>query len=70
MSFYGKSGFPPRESHTKQIEKFVSYFYLWDCFGIVMNFERLKIDNSGWENWKKQKRMTFNSEHNEKSVED
>ena len=48
--------FPPIESHTKQIERFVSYFYLWDCFGIVVNFERPKIDNSGWQNWKKQKR--------------
>lgn len=47
---------PPIETHTKQIERFVSYFYLWDCFGFVVNFERPKIDNVGWQNWKTQKR--------------
>ena len=39
--------FPPKETHTKQIERFVSYFYLWNFFGFVVNFERPKIDNTG-----------------------
>ena len=47
---------PPRESHTKQIERFVSYFYLWDCFGIVVNFERPKIENLSHQNWIHQQR--------------
>ena len=48
--------FPPKESHTKQPLGFVSYFYLWDCFGIVINFERPKIENSSHLNWIHQKR--------------
>ena len=47
---------PPIESHTKQPLGFVSYFYLWDCFGIVINFERPKIENSSHLNWIHQKR--------------
>lgn len=50
------SNAPPREVHTKQTLGFVSYFYLWDCFGIVINFERPKIENSSHLNWQKQKR--------------
>ena len=50
---------PPKETHTKQIERFVSYFYLWDFFGIVVNFERPKINNSGWQNCKTQKRDKY-----------
>lgn len=50
---------PPIEVHTKQIERFVSYFYLWDCFGIVVNFERPKINNSGWQSCKTQKRDKY-----------
>ena len=48
--------FPPIESHTKQPLGFVSYFYLWDCFGIVINFERPKIENLSHLNWIYQKR--------------
>lgn len=47
---------PPIESHTKQPLGFVSYFYLWDCFGIVINFERPKIENLSHLNWIHQKR--------------
>ncbi len=47
---------PPIESHTKQPLGFVSYFYLWDCFGIVINFERPKIENLSHLNWIYQKR--------------
>ena len=50
------SNAPPIESHTKQPLGFVSYFYLWDCFGIVINFERPKIENSSHLNWIHQKR--------------
>ena len=57
--FYGEAGLPPIETHTKQIERFVSYFYLWDCFGMLLNFERPKIDNAGWQNWKIQKRDKY-----------
>ena len=48
--------FPPREVHTKQPLRFVSYFYLWDCFGIVVNFERPKIENVSHLNWISQQR--------------
>lgn len=48
--------FPPREVHTKQSLGFVSYFYLWDCFGIVVNFERPKIENASHLNWINQQR--------------
>ena len=51
--------FPPIETHTKQIERFVSYFYLWDCFGFVLNFERPKIENPSRLNWLKQKEMSL-----------
>ena len=47
---------PPREVHTKQPLRFVSYFYLWDCFGIVVNFERPKIENVSHLNWISQQR--------------
>lgn len=47
---------PPIESYTKQPLGFVSYFCLWDCFGIVINFERPKIENSSHLNWIHQKR--------------
>lgn len=47
---------PPKETHTKQIDKFVSYFYLWDCFGIVVNFERPKMENASHLNWIHQQR--------------
>lgn len=47
---------PPREVHTKQSLGFVSYFYLWDCFGIVVNFERPKIENASHLNWINQQR--------------
>ena len=47
---------PPREVHTKQPLGFVSYFYLWDCFGIVINFERPKVENPTHLNWINQQR--------------
>ena len=47
---------PPREVHTKQPLRFVSYFYLWDCFGIVINYERPKIENVSHLNWISQQR--------------
>ena len=46
---------PPKESHTKQVNRFVSYFYLWDCFGIVVNYERPKTNFSHL-NYKHKKR--------------
>ena len=42
---------PPVVSHTKQIVKFVSYFYLWDCFGIIIDFERPQLENPSRLNW-------------------
>ena len=50
---------PPRESHTKHLEISVSYFFLHDCFGIVINFELPKIDNPSHLNWLKQKEMSL-----------
>ena len=47
---------PPREVHTKQSLGFVSYFYLRDCFGIVVNFQRPKIENASHLNWINQQR--------------
>ena len=47
---------PPIENHTKQNDNFVSYFYLWDCFGIIVNFERPKIENPSHLNWIHQQR--------------
>ena len=47
---------PPREVHTKQPLGYVSYFYLWDCFGIVVNFERPKVENPSHLNWINQQR--------------
>ena len=47
---------PPREVHAKQPLGFVSYFYLWDCFGIVVSFERPKIENASHLNWENQQR--------------
>ncbi len=43
--------FPPNKTHTKQPLGFVSYFYLWDFFGFVINFERPKIENPSHLNW-------------------
>ncbi len=50
---------PPRESHTKHLEISVSYFFLHDCFAIVINFELPKIDNPSHLNWLKQKEMSL-----------
>ena len=50
---------PPRESHTKHLEISVSYFFLHDCFGIVIPFEIPKIENPSHLNWLKQKRDEF-----------
>ena len=36
-------------------EKGVQFFFLHECFGIIIPFERSKIDNAGWQNWKTQK---------------
>ena len=55
MSIY-ISPSPPKESHTKQPLGFVSYFYLWDCFGIVIKYERPKIENVSHLNWIHQQR--------------
>ena len=35
---YKESLFPPRESYAKHLEVGVSYFFLQECFGIVMMF--------------------------------
>ena len=51
--------FPPLERHTKHLEISVSYFFLHNCFGIIVDFERPKIDNAGWQNWKAQKRDKY-----------
>ncbi len=50
--------FPPRENctHTRENEKSVQFFFLHECFGIVIPFDKPKIDNAGWQNWKTQKR--------------
>ena len=50
---------PPRESHTKHLEISVSYFFLHDCFGIVVNFEVPKIENPSYLNCLHQKRDEF-----------
>ena len=50
---------PPRESHTKHLEISVSYFFLHDCFGIVIPFEIPKTENPFHLNWLKQKRDEF-----------
>ena len=50
---------PPRESHTKHLEISVSYFFLHDCFGIVVNFEVSKIENPSHLNYLHQKRDEF-----------
>lgn len=47
---------PPSEVHTKQPLRFVSYFYLWDCFGIVINYKRPKVENVSHLSWMHQKR--------------
>ena len=51
---------PPKGSctHTREIEKCV-FFFLHECFGIIISFERPKIDNAGWKNWKTQKQDEF-----------
>ena len=36
-------------THTREIEKCV-FFFLHECFGIIIPFERPKIDNAGWQN--------------------
>ena len=58
ISFYVTHA-PPRESHTKHLEISVSYFFLHDCFGIVIPFEIPKIENPSHLNWLKQKRDEF-----------
>ena len=50
---------PPSETHTKHLEISVSYFFLHDCFGIVINFERPKIDSPSYLNCLQQKRDKF-----------
>ena len=60
ISFYVTHA-PPRESHTKHLEISVSYFFLHDCFGIVVNFEVPKIENPSHLNWIHQKRDEFGS---------
>ena len=47
---------PPLVSHTKHLEISVSYFFLHDCFGIVVNFEVPKIENPSHLNWIHQKK--------------
>lgn len=42
----GIIGGPPIKSHTEQVNRFVSYFYLWDYFGIsfyflIRNYEKV-----------------------------
>ena len=34
-------------------------FFLHECFGITIPFERPKTDNAVWQNWKTQKRDEF-----------
>ena len=50
--------FPPLENctHTRENEKGVQFFFLHECFGIVIPFDKPKVDNAGWQNWKTQKR--------------
>ena len=50
---------PPRESHTKHLEISVSYFFLHDCFGIVIPFEIPKTENPSHLNWLKQIGMSL-----------
>lgn len=50
---------PPIETHTKHLEISVSYFFLHDCFGIVVNFEVPKIENPSHLNYLHQKRDEF-----------
>ena len=48
---------PSRENytHTRENEGCV-FFFLHECFGIVIPFDKPKINNAGWQNWKIQKR--------------
>ena len=48
---YTITAVPPIETHTKQIIRFVLYFYLWDCFGIIVDFERPQLENPSHLNW-------------------
>lgn len=48
---------PPLENctHPRQNEKCVQFFFLHECFGAIIPFEKQKVDNAGWQNWKIQK---------------
>ena len=50
---------PPSETHTKHLEISVSYFFLHECFGIVIPFEVPKIYNPSHLNYLHQKRDEF-----------
>lgn len=52
---------PPKGNctHTRENERGVQFFFLHECFGIIIPFERPKIDNAGWHNWKTQKRDKY-----------
>ena len=49
---------PPQVNctHTRENEKGVQFFFLHECFGIVIPFDKPKIYNASWQNWKTQKR--------------
>ena len=53
--------FPPLENctHTRENEKGVQFFFLHECFGIIIPFDKPNVDNAGWENWKTQKRDRY-----------
>ena len=52
---------PPIENcrHIRENEKGVQFFFLHECFGIIIPFNKPKVDNAGWENWKTQKRDNY-----------
>ena len=52
---------PPQVNctHPRENEKCVQFFYLHECFGVIIPFEKPKIENAGWQNWKIQKRDKY-----------
>ena len=55
------SGSPPQVNctHPRENEKCVQFFFLHECFGAIIPFEKPKVDNAGWQNWKVQKRDKY-----------
>ena len=60
--------FPPLENctHTRENEKGVQFLFLHECFGIIIPFNKPKIDNASWQNWKTQNRKNIEIESNKK----